>query len=77
MLEIENLTLFLFLLRNQSYFEVSKYVRLNFTHFTTMEISNIRQLQQIALNHSPDIDFKDFTGVYQKFTAESYSVFSS
>ena len=44
----------------QSYFKVPKDVRLNTTHFFIMKIPNKRELQQIALNHSSDIDFKDF-----------------
>ena len=40
----------------QSYFKVPKDVRLNFTHFFIMKIPNKRELQQIALNHSSDID---------------------
>ena len=44
----------------QSYFKVPKDERLNSTHFFIMKVSNKRELQQIALNHSPDIDFKDF-----------------
>ena len=44
----------------QSYFKVPKDVRLNSTHFFIMKIPNRRELQQIALNHSSDIDFKDF-----------------
>ena len=38
-----------------------------------MKIPNKRELQQIALNHSSDIDFKDFMKIYQKCTAEPYS----
>ena len=41
----------------QSYFKVRKDVRLNSTHFFIMKIANKRELQQIALNHSSDIDF--------------------
>ena len=41
----------------QSYFKVPKDVRLNSTHFFIMKIPNKRELQQIALNHSSDIDF--------------------
>ena len=44
----------------QFYFKVSKDVRLNSTHFFIMKIPNKRELQQIALNHSSDLDFKDF-----------------
>ena len=43
----------------QSYFKVSKDVRLNSAHFFIMKIPNKRELHQIALNHSSDIDFKD------------------
>ena len=44
----------------QSYFKVPKDVRLNSTHFFIMKIPNKRELQQTALNHSSDIDFKGF-----------------
>ena len=44
----------------QSYFKVPRDVKLNSTHFFIMKIPNKRELQQIALNHSSDIDFKDF-----------------
>ena len=57
----------------QSYFKVLKDVRLNSTHFFIMKIPNKRELQQIALNHSSYIDFKDFMKIYKKCTAEPYS----
>ena len=57
----------------QSYFKVPKDVRLNFTHFFITRIPNKRELQQIALNHSSDIDFKDFIKIYKKCTVEPYS----
>ena len=44
----------------ESYFKVPKNVRLNSTHFFIMKIPNKRRLQQIPLNDSSDIDFKDF-----------------
>ena len=44
----------------QCYFKVPKNVRLNFTHFFLMKIPNKRELQQIATNHSSDIDVKYF-----------------
>ena len=50
----------------QSYFKVPKDVRLNSTHFFIMKIPNKRQLQQIAVNHSSDTDFKDFMKIYRK-----------
>ena len=57
----------------QSYFKVSKDVRLNSTHFFIMKIPNKKELQQIALNHSSDIDLKDFMKIYKKYTKEPYS----
>ena len=56
-----------------SYFKVPKDVRLNSTHFFIMKIPNKRELQQIALNHSSDIDLKDFLKIYKKYTKEPYS----
>ena len=38
-----------------------------------MKIRNKCELQQIAFNHSSDIDFKDFKNFYKKCTAKSYS----
>ena len=49
----------------QSYFKVSKDVRLNTTHFFVMKILNKRELQQIAISHSSDINFKDFIKIYK------------
>ena len=57
----------------QSYFKVPKDVRLNSTHFFIMKIPNKRELQQIALNHSSDIDFKDSMKIYKKYTKEPNS----
>ena len=54
-------------------FKVPNVVRLNSTHFFIMKIQNKRELQQIALKHSSDIDFKDFIKMYKKCTAETYS----
>ena len=60
----------------QSYLKVRKDVRLNSTHSFIMKIPNKGELQQIALNHLSDIDFKDFLKIYRKCTAEpsSFSV---
>ena len=38
-----------------------------------MKIPNKRKLQKNALNHSSDIDFKDFITIYKKCTTEPYS----
>ena len=50
-----------------------KDVRLNSTHSCIIKIPNKRELQQISLNHSSDIDFKGFMKIYKKCTAEPYS----
>ena len=47
----------------QSFFMVRKDVRLNTSHFFIAKISNKRELQQIAINHSSDISTKDFTNI--------------
>ena len=57
----------------QSYFKVPKDVRLNTSHFFIAKIPNKRELQQIAINHSSDINTKDFANIYRKYTAEPYS----
>ena len=59
----------------QSYFKVSKDVRLNSKHFFIMKFPNKRELQQITLNHSSDIDFKDYIKIYKIYIAEPYSLF--
>ena len=48
----------------QSYFSVPKDVRLNSTHYLIMKINNKRELQNIAINHSADIDYQDFMKIY-------------
>ena len=57
----------------QSYIKVPKDVRLNYTHFFIMKIPNKRELQQIALNHSSDIEFKDFIKICKKYSAQPCS----
>ena len=50
----------------QSYFSVSKEVRLSSTHYFIMKIYNKRELQNIATNHSAGIDYNDFMKIYRK-----------
>ena len=57
----------------QSYFFVPKDVILNSTHCFMMKINNKRELQNIATNHSVDIDYKNFLKIYREFTRELYS----
>ena len=53
-------------------FSVPKVVRLNLTHYLIMKINNRRELQNIAITHSADIDYKDFKKIYRECTKEPY-----
>ena len=61
---------------SKSYFKVPKTIRLNATHYFIMKITKKREVQQIAPNHSFEIDFKDFMKLYKDYTKEpsSFSV---
>ena len=58
----------------RSYFSVPKDVRLNSTYYLIMKINNRRELQNIAINHSADIDYGDFIKIYRECTNESYNL---
>ena len=62
-----------FVFITQSYFSVLTDITLNSRHYFVMKVSNKRELQQIAYNHSSDIDLKDFINLYKKCTAKAYS----
>ena len=57
----------------KSYFKFPKDVTLNSSHFFMVKIPNKRELQQIVLNHSSDVNSKDLINIYKKYTAEPYS----
>ena len=57
----------------QSYFSVPKDVKLNCTHYIIFELNNKRELQNIVINHSADIDYKDFVKIYRNCTKDSYN----
>ena len=57
----------------QSYSSVPKDVRLNTTHYFIMKINNKKKLENIALNHSADIDYQDFKKIYRECTKEPYN----
>ena len=57
----------------QSYFSVPKDVTLNSTHYLIMKINNKKELQNIASNHSANIDYGDFTKIYRECTKEPYN----
>ena len=54
----------------KSYSKVPKIIKLNATNYIFMKISNERELQEIASNHSPD--FKESMKLYKDFTKEPY-----
>ena len=57
----------------QSYFSVPKDVRLNSTDYLIMKINNRKHLQNIAINHSGDIDYNDFVRIYKVCTRKPCS----
>ena len=48
----------------QSYFSVPKDARLDSTHYLIMKINNRKELQNTVIDHSADIDYKDFMKIY-------------
>ena len=57
----------------QYYFSLPKDVRLNSTHYLIMKINNKTEPQNIAINHSADIEYKDFIKIYRECTKEPYN----
>ena len=53
---------------SQCNFSVLKDARLNLTYYLAMEINNKIELQNIEINHSADIDYKDFVKIYRECT---------
>ena len=60
----------------QPYFSVPKEARSNSTHYLIMKINNGKDLEQIAIDHSADIDYKVFLKIYRNCTKEPYSFFT-
>ena len=50
-----------------------KYVRLNCTNFLVSKLNNGRELQNIAIDHSADIDYKEFLKIYTNCAKETYN----
>ena len=61
----------MFLLHNL--ISVTKNIRLNSTQYFVIKIPNKIELQQIAFNHSSDIEFQGFMNLYKMSTTEAYS----
>ena len=57
----------------QYYLSVPKDVRLNSAHYLIMKINNRKELQNIATNHSADIDYKYFMEIYRECTKEPFT----
>ena len=60
----------------QSYFSVPIDVRLNCIHYVAYKINKKKELQNIAINHSSDIDYKGFVKIYRNCTKEPYSFYT-
>ena len=52
----------------QSYFRAPKEVSLNSTRYLIMRTHHKRELQNIAIDHSADINYKDFLKIYRNCT---------
>ena len=57
----------------ESYSSVPKDVRLTCTHYIIFKLNSKRELQNIAINHSSDIDYKDFVNNYRNCTKEPFN----
>ena len=60
----------------QSYFSVPKDVTLNCNHYINFKLNNKREIQNIDINHSSVIDYKDFVKIYKNSTKEPYNFFT-
>ena len=57
----------------QSYFKVPKDVGRNSTYYFTKKTPNRRELQEIAINHSSEIDFEELKKIYKRCIIKPYS----
>ena len=59
----------------ESYFSVSEIGRLNSTHYLIMKINNRRELQNITITHSTDIDYNnfDYNKIYRECTRKPFN----
>ena len=64
-IKARNLNIYLLFI-TKSYFFMPKNIRLNSIDYFIMKIPNKPNLQQIAFNHSSDIDFIDYMNLYKK-----------
>ena len=57
--------------------QVEEDVRLSSTHYLIMKINNQRELQNIAINHSADIEYQDFIKIYRECTKDPFNFFDN
>ena len=57
----------------QSYFKVPKTLRQNETHYVILKTPNTEEFQQIASNHSFNIELKDFMKLCKDYTKKPFS----
>ena len=57
---------------SQSNFKAPKDIWLNSTQYFIMKIINKRELQQIALTHSSDMEFYNFMKLYKDYPNRDY-----
>ena len=55
----------------QSYFSVAKDVRLNSAHYLIMKVNNRKEVQNMTISTSADIDYQDFMKIYRKYTKKT------
>ena len=60
---------------SQSYLALPRNIRLNSMHYFLMKIPNKQELQQIAFNHSSDIDFQGLTWIYIQNVLQNHNLF--
>ena len=48
-------------------------MRLNSKHYLIIKINNRKELQNIAINHSADIDYNNFVKIYRERKRKPYS----
>ena len=61
------------IMTNRRFQAIIEDVRLNSTHFLIMKINSGKELQNIAINHYADIDYKDFMKIYRECTKEPFN----
>ena len=64
---------YIFCIHHTVLFSCSKRCQIKFYTLSNNEDSNKRELQNIAINHSADIDYKDFKKIYREYTSKPYS----